>query len=228
MNPESTQMIQQTYSQLYKSLKEAAEQLELEFKGCDDRSLLSSRKVTNFILVWMREYYLFQKKFDALFNRSVMQPAADQFTAVVALALQKYLSARQSIGSVKSETNLERRKGSLRPDISIWQSIGELVGVVECKTNLGRNRYGWKKQYEDRTKRISTLSSHCLSFLCVLTKENWEVSWEEFSGSPLAGKKWLCLSDLWPSKMGRNVSSSIIHPVEPMFITIKEALEAKR
>lgn len=229
MNDKSSEIVKQAYGQLFESLKSAADEFESEMKRYnDDRFLGFSRKATKFIMAWMREYYLFQKKFDALFGRSLMQPAADQFTAAVALTLRKYLMSIKSEGIVKSESNLEKKRRSLHPDISIWSTNGTLVGVIECKTNLGRQRNTWQKQYDDRTKEYCRLNTECLSFLCVLTKRNWERSWEEFSGSPLAGKKWFCLSSVWPTEIGEKPDSSIIHPVEPMFILIKKALEVNQ
>lgn len=226
MRDQSNDIVNQAYSQLFESLKEASELFESEVRGYNsDAAFRLSQKATKFITSWMRDYYLFQKQFDALFGRSLMQPAADQFTAVVALTLQKYLSAMNSKGIVKSESNLEKKRGSLHPDISIWSKNGTLLAVIECKTNLGRQRTTWKKQYDVRTKEYCKLNRECLSFLCVLTQRNWEVSWEEFSNSSLAGKRWFCLSKVWPSELGEELALNIIHPLEPMFLEISKRLE---
>ncbi len=226
MSDKSSEIIKQCCNRLFESLKGAADAFESEIKVYNNERFYDfSRKATKFILSWMREFYLFQKKFDALFGRSLMQPAADQFTGVVALTLQKCLLAMNSKGIVKSESNLEKKRGSLHPDISIWTPKGNLIGVIECKTNLGRQRTTWKKQYDERTKEYCRLNPECLSFLCVLTQKNWEVSWEEFSNSPLAGKRWFCLSSIWPTEIEENPSSSIIHHIEPMFLEISKRLE---
>jgi len=225
MTANAISIIRKAYAQLHESLKSAAEQLESEFKAIDDGAIAKSKKATVFILTWMREYYVFQKQFDTLFNRSVMQPAADQFTAVVALTLHRYLASRGADHVVKSEVNLEHRRGTLRPDISVWRHGTELAATIECKTNLGYNRDGWSKQYYERTKRIEMMSKGCLSFLCVLTKENWEKSWPEFSKSNLAGNRWFCLSDVWPSELSGDLTTHIIHPIEPMLVGIRKHLE---
>ena len=224
MNSASS-LITAGYNDFQSAFASAAIALEEEFASfTNDTEFLRSKAATLFVLSWMREHFLFQKQFDSLFNRVVMPASADQFTAAVALALDKYLAANRLRGTVKSEVALEKRRGAPRPDISVWNG-GRVEAVIECKTNFGHDRTGWKKQYKERSDRFSRLHPRCLSFLCVLTKENWEVSWPVFFGSPREGKTWFCLSDVWPTELGEKPVRHIINPIEPMFTCVRDALK---
>lgn len=228
MRTQPTALVSEAYDSLYAGYRQAAETLEVEFRAlADDEAILGSKAASVFVLSWMREHFLFQKRFDALFGRNVMPASSDQFTAVVALGLEKYLAAASQAGAVRSEMTLEKKRGSLRPDISVWANAARAVAVIECKTNLGYNRTGWKRQYEERTGRAKQTHPGCLSFLCVLTKNNWTSTWTEFEESELVRNRWFCLTDMWPSDLGEDVRSHILHPIEPLFIQVRRCLEGR-
>lgn len=224
----SSPAVTRAYSSLLASLSDAAQQLAAEFESMSDEDFLESKSASSFVLGWMRDHFRFQKQFDALINRNVMQPSADQFTAVVALALGQYLAVHGFAGAVKSEVAVAPRRGMPRPDISVWRADATLAAVIECKTNLGYNRDGWQRQYDERTKQFLTCSNGCLSYLLVLTRQNWLASWSLFEASELRHVKWFCLTGAWPSDVGEPVTDFVLDPIEPMFASIKNCLALDR
>ncbi len=217
-------IIEKSYDRSFKLIKDAAEKLESEFRSSgNDEEFVESKIASIFILTWMKKHFLFQKEFDALFGRRVMPSSADQFTAAVALTLDRYLSSQSLSHAVRSEVAIRKKRGALRPDITVGPNENELVAAIECKTNLGWNRSGWRKQYEDRAREIRRHHPKCESFLCILTKRNWNTSWEVFRSSKLAGRKWFCLSRVWPSKI-ENPAKVLLYPIEPLFISIRNVM----
>jgi hypothetical protein len=213
------------YNDLLGGVTTAANALETRLTALpSDRAFVESKMATTFILAWMRTHYLWQKQFNGLFNCAKSSSAADQFTAAVALTLERFLHAHHLSGHVRSEVSLKKKKGAPRPDISIWANDERVVSVIECKTNLGYQRTGWKSQYYERTNKFLSLHPGSVSFLCVLTKDNWQESWPAFMGSPLFGKRWFCLSKVWPTELGDNLDAHVGSPIEPMFLEIREAL----
>ncbi len=191
----------------------------------EDSDFVKSKRASIFVLTWMKNHFQFQKRLNEFLDRSRIPSSADRLTAAVALTLQRFLHTRGYENCVRSEFTINTTGRSLRPDISVW--AGEkvratLVAVVECKTNFGYNRTGWRKQYEERTQKFRALNSKCLSFLCVLTRKNW--NWDSFDKSPHARKDWFCLSIEWPYKVKDPVSDYLFHPSEPMCVSIKEGL----
>lgn len=109
------------------------------------------------------------------------------------------------------------------------------VAIIECKTDLGWNRKRWKAEFEKRAEYFSGLLPGCESFLCLLTKLNFDYS--EFESSPHFGKRWFCLSTVGPNRLSDPIEeSNICLPIEPMFlaisarvrVTAEDTLEAYR
>ena len=224
MTTRATDSIREYHSSAYKVMSDVSQLLLTEF--ADTAMCATDKKfsATEFILVWMREHFLFQRKFDALFQRSVASSAGDQFTAVVALTLEKFLEAHGMPRCVKSEVKVALESGDIKPDVSIWCN-GELRAIIECKTQFGRKRNEWADEYHNRTQRLNALHPKCLSFLCVLTRFNWESSWPQFRDSSLAGDKWFCLTQHWPSSLPEDVREGMIHEIAPMFDEILKLLK---
>jgi hypothetical protein len=173
---------------------------------------------TRFILEWMGEHYRAHKRFDRKIGRRLAPSSADQFTGAVAAVVSKFLEATGSDLIVKSEVAVERKRGAIRPDISIWDQSGRLRSVIECKTNLGYNRSGWEDQYRERTRRLKLIGESITSFLLILSSENWNP--ESYLKSPVRRKHWFCLSNIWPTELVSPFDGQIIDPLEPMLETI--------
>jgi hypothetical protein len=182
-----------------------------------DNVLLIERPVSVFMLTWMRDLRAFQKQFGSLFGRKKQPPLADDFTAAVALCLEQFLAARGYPGSVRCEETTHKKRGATRPDVSVLSDANLLVATIECKTNLGWNRKGWKDQCEARNASLVGLFPGCTSYMCVLSQKNWNS--EEFLNSPFSGKEWFCLSKVGVGKIG-DPADAILHPIESMFLGI--------
>ncbi len=71
-NPQA--IIEKSYDHSYELIEDAADRLESEFRSAGkDEEFVGSRIASIFILTWMRKHFLYQKKFDSLFRRRVMQ-----------------------------------------------------------------------------------------------------------------------------------------------------------
>lgn len=193
-----------------------AEGLRAAF-GVGDDQLLKERPASTFILTWMRDLRAFQKKFGSLFGRKKQPPLADDFTGAVAFCLEQFLAARGHPGRVRCEETTHKKRGATRPDVSVLSGKEALVATVECKTNLGWNRKGWKEQCEARNAALLALFPGCTSYMCVLTQKNWNS--DEFLNSPFSGKRWFCLSKVGVGKIA-NPADAILHPIESMFLDI--------
>ena len=165
----------------------------------------------------MRELRAFRKRFGSLFGRRKQPPLADDFTAAVALCLAQFLAARGHAGSVRCEQTTHKKRGATRPDVSVLSSAGRLVATVECKTNLGWNRKGWREKCEARNAALLGRFPGCTPYMCVLTQKNWDST--EFLGSPYSGKQWFCLSKVGVGKL-TDPAGDILHPIEAMFLSI--------
>jgi hypothetical protein len=215
---EPMQLLNQHFATSVDVWVQIADTLKRHFAGLKDEAFLAERPATKFILGWMRQLGEFQAKFGKLFGRVKRPPKSDEFTAAVAICLEQFLAARGLAGRVGCEETTHRVKGAKRPDVSVYSS-GRLVATVECKTNLGWNRKGWKDDVLKRTQQMHTSCPGSELFLCVLTRSNWDYS--EFEASPERGKQWYCLSAVPVGNISDPVAESdILLPIEPMFLSI--------
>jgi len=215
----SIQLLDQHFVATYEAWVRIADTLKVDIADLTDEAFLTERPATKFILTWMRSLGEFQTKFGKLFGRIKRPPKADEFTAAVAIGLEQFLAARGFAGRVASEETIHQAKGATRPDISVYSHSGQLLATVECKTNLGWNRKEWKDQMDKRTEQMRVSCPGSESFLCVLTRSNWDYS--EFERSPLCGKQWFCLSIVPVGHISDPVADSdMLLPIEPMFLDI--------
>jgi hypothetical protein len=172
----------------------------------------------------MRDLRSFQQEFGGLFQRKKQPPVADDFTAAVAICLDRFLKSRGYVGCVSSEETTHRQRGATRPDISVRNSKSELLATIECKTNLGWNRNGWKLDHETRSADLRKLFPACSAYFCVMSQNNWDST--ELQASPLFGREWFCLCNTLVATLPHEVpDSSILTPIEPMFIEVLRKLE---
>lgn len=219
-------VVSQAYGDFDSQIRRGLSELRQTFKSePDDADFVSNQTATRFILAWMGDHFRYSKQFDALIGRQKMPGTADQFTGVVVATLGAFLSARGCPAVVKSEVALERKRGSIYPDISVWTNEGELTAIIECKTNLGYNRSGWADQYAKRTAIAQALSSGAESYLCILTSMNWNS--DPYTESPLRSTHWYCLTDLWPLELAAPCDTQVLDPIEPMLLGILERYSAR-
>lgn len=146
---------------------------------CDEYSLgeIDSASVQTAICEYMDTIAARSRAISTALGRTKEPPLADVFTEATNMLVDAIVRSSQlshlNIG-VSSEKNLKLPQGGYRkPDVSLWKD-DKLVGVIECKTCLGRRRDDWLDDYEKRVEEFSTLGlkSEAL-FLFVETEQTW-------------------------------------------------------
>ncbi|MEZ6152358.1 MAG: hypothetical protein R3C09_19840 [Pirellulaceae bacterium] len=200
--------------------------LKSEFEGMSIEEFTASRPATRFILRWMRDLKLFDRRLSALFRRKKQPPVADGFTAAVAVCLEQFLSAHGLSGCVRSEETTIPKKGATRPDVSVRNRKDELIATIECKTNLGWARSTWKASHESRSSNLQILFPDCTAYLCVMTQRNWDSS--ELEQSEFYEREWFCLSNSDVLTLAPEIPDEcILTPIEPMFVELLRKLNEK-
>jgi len=114
---------------------------------------LKKRDITKAILLRMKAYYDVQDKIKKFLNKRYLSPASDFFVETIVFYL-KVIFDIEDIGlEVHSERQIRQKKGTIRPDISVWKN-NKVVAIVECKTQLGWNRDKWEEDF--KKKRVQT------------------------------------------------------------------------
>jgi hypothetical protein len=175
---------------------------------------LDATDITNAILLRLKSFQLCQDQIKSELGKVYAAPAADFFVESVCFFLKVVLGKLDPSLAVASEKNIIRRKGSMRPDISVWR--GEtVVAAIECKTQLGWNRDGWLHDFEDRETRLAAEFPDAKLFLLVMTGSNWP----GFGDDKRVGKQFfVLLNDIWPNTFEASAATaSIVHPIESLF-----------
>jgi hypothetical protein len=190
------------------------------FANLNDVSFERERPATKFILTWMRELKRYQDNFGALIKRRKRPSVADDFTGAVAFSLEQFLATRGFRGLLRCEETTHRKRRASRPDVSLRSPLAEaLIATIECKTDFGWNRQGWRDAFQARTDKLQQQFPGCASYLCVLFNKNWEC----------AEKQWFCLSRHYPTRLGDPIQDSdILTPIEPMFLEIVAKMHATK
>ena len=170
-------------------------------------------KITAAILLTLKARSDAQEAIKKLLNKTYAAGSSDFFVETVLFYIKAFLESHRLRLTASSERNLVARRGAVRPDISIWRDSNP-VAVIECKTNLGWNREGWREDFEAREQAIHAEFPGVECFLVVLTNLNWP----GFGDYPRIGTSAFTLSKSWPSEVNsNNVEAAILHPIEPLF-----------
>lgn len=127
--------------------------------------------LTNAVLLRLKSFLLTQEQIKHSLQKVYAAPAADFFAETVCFFLKVALEKLDSSLSVASEKTIVRKKGSMRPDISVWRG-DTVIAAVEYKTQLGWNRDGWLQDFEAREKRLKEQHPNARLFLLVMTGSN--------------------------------------------------------
>ena len=139
--------------------------------------LIDTSEIQTAICEYMDQVASRSRALSSVLGRTKEPPMADVFTEATNMLVDAITrtSALAHLGiSVSSEKNLKLPQGGYRkPDVSLWKE-DKLVGVIECKTCLGRRRDDWQDDYEKRVAEFATLGlkSDAL-FLLVETEQTW-------------------------------------------------------
>lgn len=169
--------------------------------------------ITHAVLLRLRAFYQCQETIKVLLDKVYAAPAADFFVETVCFFLKVVLERFDPTLSVASERNIVRGRGSMRPDISIWRD-GKVVAAIECKTQLGWNRNGWRHDFNAREVRLHGEFPNARLFLLVMTTSNWE-GFEEVDRERVGTQFFVLLNDIWPIEFDpKAAANTIVHPIE--------------
>lgn len=163
-------------------------------------------------LLRLRSFFQAQEAIKSQLDKVYAAPAADFFVETMLFYLRVALSRLDASLTFASERNIVRKRGSLRPDISIWRG-SDVVAAVECKTQLGWNRDGWLHDFEEREIRLRDEHPGAKLFLLVMTGSNWPGFGDDLR---VGDQLFVLLDDIWPREFDESVRSSIVHRVESL------------
>jgi hypothetical protein len=173
---------------------------------------LNGNDVTVATLLRLRSFFKTQELIKATLDKVYATPASDFLVESIVFYLRVTLARLAPEMSVASEKNIVRKRGSLRPDISIWRG-NDVVAAIECKTQLGWNRDGWLPDFEDRESRLHKQHPDAKLFLLVMT----DINWPGFGDDARVGQQFfVLLKDIWPGQFDENASHTIVHRVETL------------
>lgn len=164
----------------------------------------------------LRSFFQAQAAIKSQLGKVYAAPAADFFVETVLFYLRVAFARLDPSLTIASERNIVSRRGSLRPDISIWRG-SDVVAAVECKTQLGWNRDGWLQDFESREIRLRDIHPGSKLFLLVMTGSNWS----GFGNDVRVGNQlFVLLNSIWPREFDESVRTSIVHRIETLILAI--------
>jgi hypothetical protein len=166
---------------------------------------LDSNEITESIINRMRVYSDCQTIIKNLLNKRYAAPASDFFVETVAFYVKAYLNSIKSKIEVHSERQIRPKRGAMRPDISLWIE-DEVIGIIECKTQLGYNRQNWDNQHKNRKVRLKAEFPKAKAWLVVFSSSNWS----GFEENPLVDKEYFTLANIHMSGIKKNEEKNVI------------------
>ncbi|MCI9844459.1 hypothetical protein [Flavobacterium pectinovorum] len=175
---------------------------------------IETREYSNLLLNRMKQYYRSQYDNKEFLEKRYITNGADFFTEQLLFYMKIYLSKTNPDLQAISEKQIVAKRGSIRPDISIWKD-NEVIAIIECKTQLGWNRHKWEIDFNKREKKLNKEFKNAKAFLVVLTGQNWG----GFEENDLLGEKYFCLlKDKWITSF--EDENDIFTPIENLFLKI--------
>ena len=207
--------LERKYNRTLRKQPSLLNKLYSEARNCS----ISLRKsdMTETILLRMKTYYEVNDKIKDFLNKKSVAHGSYFFVETVFFYLKLFLDKRRKNLEVHSERRLERIRGTIKPDISIWRN-DRVLAIIECKTNLGWHRLEWEKDFRKRESKLKSIFPKAKAFLLVLTSINWP----GFNPhDKRVGKQFFALS----SERIRSIKNRPIHdivenPIEGLFTQI--------
>lgn len=177
---------------------------------------LAGTEVTEAILLRLGAYYSTQSRIKTLLGKRVGTAGADFFVEALLFYLGVLATSHDLEIEVASERAIARRRGAMRPDLTIWRG-SKCLAFIECKTQLGWKRGTWSADFESRELRIVEEHVGARGFLVVMTEANWS----GFGTDPRVGEKLFVLSRPWPGSLDpETVRAGILNPIEGLLRTV--------
>jgi hypothetical protein len=184
---------------------------------------LEERDITKAILLRMKAYYTTQNKIKKFLNKRYLAAASDFFVEAVVFYLKLILDMKGTALEVHSERQIRPKRGAIRPDISVWKN-GEVVAIIECKTQLGWNRDKWEDDFQKREAKLKREFPSAKAFLVVMTSEGWPGFPDN---SKKVGEQYFTLSSVWPANISNDkIDTVIVNPIEGLFKEIVSGARA--
>lgn len=156
-----------------------AEELLIYAQRCDDYAAgkIDSSTIQTGICEYMDTVAARSRALSKALGRTKEPPLADVFTEATNMLVDAIVRSKDLAHlniTVSSEKNLRLPQGGFRkPDVSLWKN-DRLVGVIECKTCLGRRRDDWLDDYDKRVAEFASLGLEKEAvFLMVETEQTW-------------------------------------------------------
>ena len=161
----------------------------------------------------LRAFYCSQLAVKKFLNKEVAQAGSDFFVETVLFFL-KLFNDLENLGlEIASERPLQRKRNTMRPDISVWRG-DKLLAIIECKTQLGWHRQNWDEHFQYREQKLKEVSEDAKIFLVVMTSCNWG----GFGNDSRVGEQLFCLlNEKWPTNDFLTLDSRI----EQLFDKVK-------
>ena len=207
-------------SQYLDALRQRASSLKLLYENLRRLGPLpvEGQEITTSILRTLKTYFDVENEVKWFLGKRIRGDAADFFVETLLIYIRAFIETHSLAIEAVSEKSIRAKRGSPRPDISVWQGE-QLVAVIECKTNLGWNRHKWERDFIEREDKIHGHFPNATCFLVVLTGINWN----GFKGNPRVGDQYFTLSKVWPSDVDLDhPEDSIGDPVEPLFRKLRD------
>jgi hypothetical protein len=177
---------------------------------------LNGDDISRAVLARLKSYMTAQDAIKTALGKRYGSSAADFFVETVLFYLRVALERLSPGVAVVSEKSIIRKRGALRPDISVWRG-DRLVAAVECKTQLGWSRGEWLNDFERRESRMKADFPDAQLFLLVMTGSNWS----GFGDDPRAGTQFFALlRDVWPRDVVEPLATLIAHRVEELILAL--------
>ena len=175
---------------------------------------LKKKDITKAILLRMKAYYDVQDKIKKFLNKRYLSPASDFFVETIVFYL-KVIFDIEDIGlEIHSERQISQKKGTIRPDISVWKN-NKVVAIVECKTQLGWNRDKWEEDFKKRESKLKKEFPNAKAFLVIMTSKNWYGFPDD---NKKVGEQYFTLSSTWPKNISQDkIDDVITNPIEDLF-----------
>ncbi|OGU71292.1 MAG: hypothetical protein A2V93_07160 [Ignavibacteria bacterium RBG_16_34_14] len=174
----------------------------------------NGNEISKVILLRMKSYYDGKNKIKELLNKRYLLAGSDFFVETVVFYLKLYCEMYSTKLEIHSERQIRKKRGAIRPDISVWKN-DEVTCIIECKTQLGWNRYNWEDDFRKRETKLKSEFPNAQAFLLVMTSENWS-GFPENEDEKL--NQFFTLSSVWPPNIViNNINDIIINPIETLF-----------
>ena len=184
-----------------------------------ERIDLQGNDITQAVLFRMKSFLNIQHTIKTQLLKEYAAPAANFFVETVLLYLRVAIKRLAPMRTVAAAKNIIRKRGSIRPDISIWQG-NQVFAAIWCKTQLGWKRNDWLTEFEQRESRLRAEFPDAKLFLLVMTGRNWP----GFGDDQRVGRQFFLLRhDIWPHEFAVESAARLIaHRIESLIATLVE------